>query len=90
MILTGSTVKAQELEALADAVRSENYRVYALQAQAQSVPSHLPSSQPFTLSYRGLQFYAGLAEPPPGFINTNKHGIDWVCVAQKVNALTNV
>ncbi|EIW61871.1 uncharacterized protein TRAVEDRAFT_70116 [Trametes versicolor FP-101664 SS1] len=59
-------MKAQELEALADAVRSENYRVYALQAQAQ-----------------GLQFYAGLAEPPPGFINTNKHGIDWDRVAQK-------
>ncbi|OJT10511.1 snRNA-activating protein complex subunit 4 [Trametes pubescens] len=62
-------MKAQELEALADAVRSENYRVYALQAQAQS-----------------LQFYAGLAEPPPGFINTNKHGIDWDRVAQKVSS----
>lgn len=40
VVLTSYTVKAQELEALADAVRSENYRVYALQAQAQSVPSH--------------------------------------------------
>lgn len=42
VVLTKSTVKAQELEALADAVRSENYRVYALQAQAQSVPRHSP------------------------------------------------
>ena len=33
--LTTVQVKAQELEALADAVRSENYRLYALQAQAQ-------------------------------------------------------
>ncbi|KAL7282168.1 hypothetical protein ACG7TL_003637 [Trametes sanguinea] len=30
-------MKAQELEALADAVRSENYRLYALQAQAQGL-----------------------------------------------------
>ncbi|KAJ3006885.1 hypothetical protein NUW54_g3765 [Trametes sanguinea] len=32
-------MKAPELEALADAVRSENYRLYALQAQAQGLQS---------------------------------------------------
>ncbi|CDO74003.1 hypothetical protein BN946_scf185043.g52 [Trametes cinnabarina] len=62
-------VKAQELEALADAVRSENYRLYALQAQAQ-----------------GLQPFSGLVDPPQTFINTNKHGIDWSRVAQKVSS----
>ena len=30
----GTSVKAQELEALSDAVRSENYRIHALEAQA--------------------------------------------------------
>ncbi|KAI0356567.1 hypothetical protein OH77DRAFT_1373697, partial [Trametes cingulata] len=64
-------MKAPELEALADAVRSENYRIYALQAQAQ-----------------GLQPFAGLVEPPAGFINTNKHGIDWERVAQKVSSVS--
>ncbi|KAI0676934.1 hypothetical protein C8Q78DRAFT_961051 [Trametes maxima] len=62
-------MKSQELEALADAVRSENYRIYALQAQAQ-----------------GLQAFTGLPDPPQGFINTNKHGIDWERVAQKVSS----
>ncbi|KAH9894334.1 hypothetical protein C8Q73DRAFT_513228 [Cubamyces lactineus] len=62
-------MKAQELEALADAVRSENYRLYALQAQAQGLPT-----------------FTGLVDPPPGFINNNKHGIDWERVAQKVSS----
>ncbi|KAI0663109.1 hypothetical protein C8Q70DRAFT_493312 [Cubamyces menziesii] len=62
-------MKAQELEALADAVRSENYRLYALQAQAQGLPT-----------------FTGLVDPPPGFINNNKHGIDWERVAQKVTS----
>ncbi|KAI0650090.1 hypothetical protein C8Q79DRAFT_1006389 [Trametes meyenii] len=62
-------MKSQELEALADAVRSENYRIYALQAQAQ-----------------GLHAFTGLPDPPQGFINTNKLGIDWERVAQKVSS----
>jgi len=33
-ISTRSTVKAKELEDLAEAVRTENYRLYALQAQS--------------------------------------------------------
>ncbi|KAI0824611.1 hypothetical protein BC628DRAFT_1537943 [Trametes gibbosa] len=62
-------MKAAELEALADAVRSENYRLYALQSQAQGLPS-----------------FTGLSDPPAGFINANKHGIDWERVAQKVSS----
>ncbi|KAI0771930.1 hypothetical protein BD413DRAFT_604069 [Trametes elegans] len=63
-------MKAQELEALADAVHSENYRLYALHAQSQ-----------------GLQTFTDHVEPPPGFINNNKLGIDWERVAQKVSSV---
>ena len=40
-LIKNSLVKAQELEALADAVRSENYRLHALEAQARSARSQL-------------------------------------------------
>ncbi|KAH9853690.1 hypothetical protein C2E23DRAFT_915021 [Lenzites betulinus] len=39
-------MKAAELEALADAVRSENYRLYALQSQAQGLPSFTGLNDP--------------------------------------------
>ncbi|KAI1792838.1 hypothetical protein LXA43DRAFT_972192 [Ganoderma leucocontextum] len=65
-------MKAQELEALADAVRSENYRLHALEAQARGVPPFL-----------------SMDEPPPDF-NTNRDGIDWERVAQKVSSASTI
>ena len=81
-------MKAPELEALADAVRSENYRLHALQAQARSVrciPYHC--TRLTKRDHRGLPPFLGTGDQSPPDFSRNKDGIDWDRVAQKVRCV---
>ncbi|PIL36826.1 transcription factor [Ganoderma sinense ZZ0214-1] len=52
-------MKAQELEALADAVRSENYRLHALEAQARGLPPFMSMGEPppdFNMNKEGIDW----------------------------------
>ena len=81
-------MKTQELEVLSEAVRSENYRLHALQAQARSVVL-LTSGDVIThsLAHSGLSAFFVAGDPPPDF-NSNREGIDWERIAQKVGVRT--
>ncbi|RPD61851.1 hypothetical protein L227DRAFT_523408, partial [Lentinus tigrinus ALCF2SS1-6] len=53
-------MKAQELDALTDAVRSENYRLHALEAQARGLPPFMPGTgqavPDFTMNKEGIDW----------------------------------
>lgn len=80
-------VRAKELEDLAEAVRTENHRLYALREQRkyeapfihpQRSTSHLRSS---------ISGNAALVQrPPEEFLQLNGEGIDWERVASAVGA----
>jgi hypothetical protein len=77
-------VKAKELEDLADAVRTENHRLYALQEQRK----YVPSVHPQVLASHSRSFDSGNAAlvqiPPEEFLQLNSEGIDWERVASAV------
>ncbi|RDX53225.1 hypothetical protein OH76DRAFT_80944 [Lentinus brumalis] len=59
-LIESHPMKAQELDALTDAVRSENFRLHALDAQARGLPPFMPGiGQPvpdFTLNKEGIDW----------------------------------
>lgn len=83
--LTILSVKASDLEALADAVRSENHRIHALEAQKRCVFGvYEPLVRYVTELVRGQQPFVSLNDYPMSYFEQNKHGINWERVAQKV------
>lgn len=78
-------MKSSDLEALADAVCSENHRICALEAQKKSVYVYIQSCL-FSYQHthrRGQQPFVALNEHSRPFIEQNKEGINWERVAQK-------
>lgn len=78
-------MKAKELEDLAEAVRTENHRLYALQEQRKyGVPFvHLQRSTSQLRSFNSGN--AALTQKPPEeFLQLNSKGIDWERVASAV------
>lgn len=81
-----SAVKVADLEALADAVRAENHRVYALEAQARYRILNLTRLRCLIAGmFRGQQPFVGLNQHPQSYFELNKEGINWERVASKVS-----
>ena len=78
-------MRAHELEALTEAVRSENRRIYALQAQFQYVQLVVSRCHMCSRPSRGYQPFHLETEQPSDHLLQNKIGIDWERVATKVN-----
>ena len=77
-------MKAKELEALAEAVRTENHRKRALEAQKGCVLCDNTLLN-CTLQYlRGLPSFATRDDNSQNFFEWNTDGIDWDRVAEKV------
>lgn len=80
-------VKARELEVLAEAVRTENYRKHALDAQSRflrSLSFVILSSYGIKLFYRGRPAFSDVGDQSPNYLELNKEGLDWDRIAEKV------
>lgn len=80
-------MKAKELDALAEAVRTENYRKYAFDAQKRYMLSFVHTT--FQLCYtnatvRGLDPFSSLDDKSQNAMELNKEGLDWERIADKV------
>lgn len=79
-------MKVADLEALADAVRAENHRVYALEAQARYCIFNLARLRCLIAGIlRGQQPFVGLNQHPQSYFELNKECINWERVASKVS-----
>lgn len=78
-------MKAKELEDLAEAVRTENHRLYALQEQrkygAPFIHSHRSVSHPRSFNSGNV---ALVQDPPEEFLQLNIKGIDWERITSAV------
>ena len=77
-------MKAKELEVLAEAVRTENHRKRALEAQKGYVGCQFARIMLTTANPRGLPSFAPRDDTSQNFFEWNTDGIDWGRVAEKV------
>lgn len=78
-------MKAKELEDLAEAVRTENHRLYALQQQRKygipPIHAEVLTSYPRPVDSGNAALFQ---KPPEQFLELNTEGIDWERVASTV------
>ena len=79
-------MKSKELDALAEAVRADNYRKHAFEAQRRFATSLCSciSLTPFILSSRGLNAFSNLDDQAQKAIEVNTEGLDWERISEKV------
>jgi hypothetical protein len=77
-------VNKRDLETLREAVRTENYRMHALDAQRRFVLFYVRDGVANS-SFRGNPVFASLSDQPPNYLELNKEGLDWDRIAEKVN-----
>lgn len=80
-------MKAKELEVLAEAVRTENYRKYALENQTMCALQSFQNDR-YSLNVIGSTRAAlgSVNTELEAFVENNTAGIDWERVAEKVRA----
>ena len=75
----------KDLETLREAVRTENYRMHALDAQRRFVLPYVRLGDGLAnSSSRGNPVFASLSDQPPNYLELNKEGLDWDRIAEKV------